>query len=60
MQITKKIVLNEKDYWDKAYGGWLGKNIGGTLGEPVEGRMEVLELTFFPRLEGPLPNDLIP
>ncbi|MFY9593047.1 MAG: ADP-ribosylglycohydrolase family protein [Caldicoprobacterales bacterium] len=58
MQITKKIVLNEKDYWDKAYGGWLGKNIGGTLGEPVEGRMEVLELTFYPRLsEGPLPND---
>ncbi len=25
------------DYYDKVYGGWLGKNIGGALGEPVEG-----------------------
>lgn len=58
MQETKKIILNEKYYWEKTYGGWLGKNIGGTLGEPVEGRMEVLDLTFYPQLsEGPLPND---
>lgn len=58
MKTKGKIILNEKYYWEKAYGGWLGKNIGGTLGEPVEGRMEVLDLSFYPKLgEGPLPND---
>ncbi|NOU98400.1 hypothetical protein GC093_35040 [Paenibacillus sp. LMG 31456] len=50
--------LNEKEYYRKIYGGWLGKNIGGTLGYPVEGRMELLDLTYYPQLsEGPLPND---
>ncbi len=56
--MSGKIILNEKDYYEKVYGGWLGKNIGGTLGEPMEGRMEVLDLSFYPRLfDGPLPND---
>ncbi|MCR8636843.1 ADP-ribosylglycohydrolase family protein [Paenibacillus radicis (ex Xue et al. 2023)] len=50
--------LNEKEYYRKIYGGWLGKNIGGTLGYPVEGKMELLDLTYYPELsEGPLPND---
>jgi len=53
-----KIVLNEKDYYNKVYGGWLGKNIGGTLGVPVEGKMELLELDFYPLLpDEPLEND---
>ncbi|MDF2671087.1 MAG: ADP-ribosylglycohydrolase family protein, partial [Paenibacillus sp.] len=51
-------VLNEADYYRIVYGGWLGKNIGGTLGAPVEGRKELLELSFYPVLpEGPLEND---
>ncbi|TDF95555.1 ADP-ribosylglycohydrolase family protein [Paenibacillus piri] len=50
--------LNETEYYRKIYGGWLGKNIGGTLGYPVEGRMELLDLTYYPQLsDGPLPND---
>jgi len=51
-------VLNEQEYYRKVYGGWLGKNIGGTLGAPLEGRMELLDLTFYSKLpEGPLEND---
>lgn len=35
-----------------------GKAIGGTLGTPVEGRMELLQLTFYdPVPKGILPND---
>jgi hypothetical protein len=33
-----KIHLDESTYWDKVYGCWLGKNIGGTLGTPLEKR----------------------
>lgn len=53
------IIINQKDYYNKVYGGWMGKNIGGTLGGPVEGKKELLQLTFYPNLskEGPLPND---
>lgn len=51
-------ILNEQDYYRIVYGGWLGKNIGGTLGAPVEGRKELLRLTFYPKLpDGPLEND---
>ena len=38
--------------------GWLGKTVGGTLGLPVEGRMERLSLTFFdPVPTSAPPND---
>lgn len=51
-------ILNEQDYYRIVYGGWLGKNIGGTLGAPVEGKKELLELTYYPILpDGPLEND---
>lgn len=45
--------------YDKIYAGWLGKNIGGTLGTPVEGCKEVMHLEWYPRLDphGALPND---
>lgn len=53
-----KVILNEKDYYQKVYGGWMGKNIGGTLGGPVEGRKQLMELTFYPKLgDTPMPND---
>ncbi|MBD2847574.1 ADP-ribosylglycohydrolase family protein [Paenibacillus sp. IB182496] len=56
--MTTTRILNEQDYYRTVYGGWLGKNIGGTLGAPVEGRMERLDLTFYPVLQdGPLEND---
>lgn len=51
-------IINEQDYYRIIYGGWLGKNIGGTLGAPVEGRKERLQLEFYPLLpDGPLEND---
>ncbi|CAN7264831.1 ADP-ribosylglycohydrolase family protein [Paenibacillus sp. LjRoot153] len=51
-------ILNEQDYYRIVFGGWLGKNIGGTLGAPVEGKKELLELNFYPELpDGPLEND---
>lgn len=50
--------LNETEYYRSVYGGWLGKNIGGTLGAPAEGKKELLDLTFYPALpDGPLEND---
>ncbi|QGQ95196.1 ADP-ribosylglycohydrolase family protein [Paenibacillus psychroresistens] len=53
-----RMKLNAAEYYRKVYGGWLGKNIGGTLGAPVEGKMELLDLKFYPILpDGPLEND---
>ncbi len=51
--------MDRATLYDKIYACWLGKNIGGTLGTPVEGRMEIMNLTWYPRLDpnGALPND---
>jgi ADP-ribosylglycohydrolase len=51
--------MERSTLYDKIYACWLGKNIGGTLGTPVEGRKEVMHLTWYPRLDpkGALPND---
>ena len=47
------------DYHARVRGGWLGKNIGGTLGAPNEGERRLLQLRGYttPFLNGPLPND---
>lgn len=44
---------------DKIYGCWLGKNIGGTLGAPIEGRCDFMDIKWFPELgeKGCIPND---
>jgi ADP-ribosylglycohydrolase len=53
-----KVILSWEDYWDKVYGCWMGKNCGGTLGAPMEGRKEILDLDWYPKLEeGGIPND---
>ncbi len=51
--------MERTELFEKIYACWLGKNIGGTLGTPVEGRKEVMNLTWYPRLDpqGALPND---
>ena len=50
--------LDQGIYRDKVYACWLGKNIGGTLGTPYEGRKYVNDLTFYdPEPTKPLPND---
>jgi ADP-ribosylglycohydrolase len=52
------IVISEEKYRDKVYACWLGKNIGGTLGAPVEGQKKVHEFTFYdPFPDKSAPND---
>lgn len=50
--------LNKEKYLDKLYACWLGKNIGGTLGAPYEGKQTFLDVRGFSSPSGePLPND---
>ena len=42
-----KIVLGTREFRDRVHACWLGKNIGGTLGTPHEGRRYVHDLTFY-------------
>ncbi len=52
------IQLNKDELRDKIYACWLGKNIGGTLGTPFEGKQQVLDISGFTSPPGnPLPND---
>ncbi len=37
-------MYDEKQFFDKVYACWMGKNIGGTLGGPLEGRMELMDI----------------
>ncbi|MEM2930147.1 MAG: ADP-ribosylglycohydrolase family protein [Thermoproteota archaeon] len=41
------IIISTSEYWDKVYACWLGKNIGGTLGAPFEGKKFVNDLNFY-------------
>ena len=49
----RPITLSEQDYHDKVFACWLGKNIGGTLGAPYEGRKEIHNLTYY----DPMPSE---
>lgn len=52
------LTLNRNEIRDKIYGCWLGKNIGGTIGTPYEGRTEMQDISGFSSKKGePLPND---
>ena len=52
------IKLNREELKDKIYACWLGKNIGGTLGTPFEGKRQVNDVKGFNSDPGnPLPND---
>lgn len=53
-----KVVFNEKDFRDRVYACWLGKNIGGTLGMPFEGGTEAHNIDFYTNIKGePAAND---
>lgn len=53
-----KIQISEKEYRDKVYACWLGKNIGGTLGAPYETKKSVNYLDYYdPIPDKPAPND---
>jgi len=53
--------MDAKVLKDKIMGCWLGKNAGGTLGEPLEekyGKKEMFSIDWYPSLpEGGIPND---
>lgn len=50
--------LNKKLFREKVYGCFIGKNIGGTMGTPYEGRREMLDIQGFVTKPGEvLPND---
>jgi len=51
--------LRRETYLDKVLGCWTGKNIGGTLGAPFEGKRETNDIEFYThKLNGePIPND---
>ena len=53
--------LSHKDYIDKVNGCWLGKNIGGTLGAPMEWYRQVNDVSFYQQdLHGePVPNVIL-
>ena len=55
---NKMIALNRQTVKDKIYACWLGKNIGGTMGTPYEGRTEMQDIQGFKTEPGVvLPND---
>lgn len=51
--------LNEAEFRDKIYACWLGKNIGGTLGMPFEGKTDLNDISFYTNLKTgePAAND---
>ena len=51
--------LDIKTYKDKVKACFLGKNIGGTLGAPFEGKRGAIDLDYYTHdlSQGVLPND---
>jgi ADP-ribosylglycohydrolase len=56
---VKKSTINEAEFRDHVYACWLGKNIGGTLGMPFEGKTDVNNINYYTKIkEGePAAND---
>ncbi len=57
--VEQAVKINTSTLYDKIYACFLGKNIGGTMGAPFEGRVDDdLNVTGFTSAPGePLPND---
>ncbi len=58
-QPPAKVKFNEKEFRDRVYACWMGKNIGGTLGMPFEGKKEPQNISFYTNLKPgePAAND---
>jgi ADP-ribosylglycohydrolase len=52
----KEVTMKDKIYRHKVMGCWLGKAVGGTLGQPYEGCDGPLGLSYYE----PVPTDMIP
>ena len=51
-------ISDKQIFFDKVYACWMGKNIGGTLGGPLEGRMELLDIKGYTQeFVGAVEND---
>jgi ADP-ribosylglycohydrolase len=46
----RKSTINETEFYDRVYACWLGKNIGGTLGMPFEGKTDINNITFYTKI----------
>ena len=44
---AKEATINKAEFTDRVYACWLGKNIGGTLGMPFEGKTDLNNITFY-------------
>lgn len=57
--IRKENIMNYIEYVNKVRACWLGKNIGGTLGAPLECRRGLFEVDYYLHdiSQGVLPND---
>ena len=55
----KPVLLDFKTFADKIKGCWMGKNIGGVLGAPFEGKRQFNDATFYVQdlRDGPPAND---
>ena len=53
------VTLNEAEFRDRVYACWLGKNIGGTLGMPFEGKKQIQNISFYTKIKKgePAAND---
>ncbi len=50
--------ISTEVFKDRILACWMGKNIGGTLGGPLEGVMEEMNVSFYTQtFDGPMPND---
>ena len=51
-------IEDKKTFFDRVYACWMGKNIGGTLGGPLEGRMELMDIKgYTQQFVGAVEND---
>ncbi len=58
MLFLVSFIINNNEYKDKVYACWIGKNIGGTMGAPYEGKREFLDIKGFATAPGEIiPND---
>ena len=58
MKTNIRVKIDKGQYRDKVYACWLGKNIGGTMGAPYEGKKQTFDIKGYATEAGaPLPND---
>ncbi len=53
------VQINQAEFRDRIFACWMGKNIGGTLGMPFEGKKEPQEISYYTNLKPgePAAND---